>query len=121
MINKILGILKNEPAALVGLGSAIETLLILLGVDKALLAAIAAVLTAGMIVVRLLVTPTVQVASTVHAATSIAAAATAAALSPETVGAVGEVKDEVVAQVSDIAKSAATSALSDLGIGKRAA
>lgn len=93
-MKSLLNKLMSEPVALAGFGAAVETLLIVLGVNRVLLASIAGVLSALLVLVRQLVTPVSTVQSVATAAAGQAALSTAAGLTSDIVGAAGEVTAE---------------------------
>lgn len=112
-------LLKVEPVSLVGLGAAVETLLVLLGADKALLAAIGAVLVAAAAVARQLVAPIPHVVEMVKVAATESANATAESLGEETVGAVGRTTDAGLDVASRVAELAANGVLKDAGVKRK--
>lgn len=112
-------LLRVEPVAWLGLGAAIETLLVLLGADKVLLAAIGGVLVAGAAVVRQMVAPLPHVVEVTKDAAHAAAKATAEALSPETVGNRNELGGAALGIATEAAAGAADQALRELGVSRK--
>lgn len=115
-MNALNRLLRVEPVALLGLGTALQALLVLLGADKALLAAVGAVLVAGTVVVRQLVSPLPTVAAAVLESANTTAKATAENLSEETVGAAGRLP-MAAEQVADrTASLVAAATLKSIGV-----
>jgi hypothetical protein len=116
-MNKLLAVLKGEPALLAGVGTAVGPVLGLFGVPKAtviVLGALAAAVWA--IVVRMLVMPVGKVAGAVQDAALGAASTAVAGLGPVTVGEVGELTDVAKSTIASAVNTATTGVLAGINI-----
>lgn len=116
-MNKLLAVLKGEPALLAGVGTAVGPVLGLFGVPKAtviVLGALAAAVWA--VVVRMLVMPVGKVAGAVQDAALGAASTAVAGLGPETVGEVGELTDTAKATIASAVNTATTGVLAGVNV-----
>lgn len=116
-MNKLLAVLKGEPALLAGVGTAVGPVLGLLGVPKAtviVLGALAAAVWA--VVVRMLVMPVGKVAGAVQDAALGAASTAVAGLGPETVGEVGELTDTAKSTIASAVNTATTGVLAGVNV-----
>lgn len=115
----LLRVVRDEPMLLLGTGSAAGTVLAFLGVDKAVLGMLGALLSALLLLARGVVTPVGKVAETTAAAAREAAVTTAEALTEDTVGAEGALTKTGETIVSLAAGGATHTALKALGVSRK--
>lgn len=107
----LLRVVRDEPVLLLGAGSATGTVLAFLGIDKAVLGMLGALLSALLLLARGVVTPVGKV----EAVATSAAATAVSALDEGTIGAVGDITETA----ADAITSAVTGTLATVGIKPR--
>lgn len=112
-------LLKGEPVLVGGAITATMTILVALGVNEALCAALGAAAVAWLTLARSLVAPLPHVVDTVHKAARDTGAQVASRLDAETAGAAGAITDHAGQLVDTAADGAADAALRALGVKRK--